>query len=55
MIQHPDEAGDIVAKAYNLDPAVGRAAVTNPDDQQVNPGHALIGDRGPCTWQVCSA
>ncbi|TCR74804.1 ABC transporter substrate-binding protein [Rhizobium sp. BK376] len=29
MIQHPDEAGDIVAKAYNLDPAVGRAAVTN--------------------------
>jgi NitT/TauT family transport system substrate-binding protein len=29
MIQHPDEAGDIVAKAYNLDPAVGRAAVLN--------------------------
>jgi NitT/TauT family transport system substrate-binding protein len=29
MIQHPDEAGDIVAKAYNLDPAVGRAAVRN--------------------------
>jgi NitT/TauT family transport system substrate-binding protein len=27
MIANPDEAGDIVAKAYNLDPAVGRSAV----------------------------
>jgi len=29
MIAHPDEAGDIVAKAYNIEPAVGRAAVKN--------------------------
>jgi NitT/TauT family transport system substrate-binding protein len=29
MIKNPDEAGDIVAKAYNLDPAVARAAVSN--------------------------
>jgi NitT/TauT family transport system substrate-binding protein len=27
MKQNPDEAGDIVAKAYDLDPAVGRSAV----------------------------
>jgi NitT/TauT family transport system substrate-binding protein len=27
MEANPDEAGDIVAKAYNLDPAVGRSAV----------------------------
>jgi NitT/TauT family transport system substrate-binding protein len=27
MYAHPDEAGDIVAKAYNLTPDVGRAAV----------------------------
>jgi NitT/TauT family transport system substrate-binding protein len=27
MIAHPDESGDIVAKAYNIDPAVGRSAV----------------------------
>jgi NitT/TauT family transport system substrate-binding protein len=27
MLQYPDEAGDIVAKAYNIDPAVGRSAV----------------------------
>ena len=29
MKEHPDEAGDIVAKAYNLDPAVARSAVRN--------------------------
>jgi NitT/TauT family transport system substrate-binding protein len=29
MVAHPDEAGDIVAKAYNIEPAVGRAAVKN--------------------------
>jgi NitT/TauT family transport system substrate-binding protein len=29
MISHPDEAGDIVAKAYNIESAVGRAAVKN--------------------------
>lgn len=28
MYAHPDEAGDIVAKAYNLPPEIGRAAVT---------------------------
>jgi NitT/TauT family transport system substrate-binding protein len=27
MMQHQDEAGDIVAKAYNIDPEVGRSAV----------------------------
>jgi NitT/TauT family transport system substrate-binding protein len=27
MMQNPDEAGDIVAKAYNIDPAVARSAV----------------------------
>jgi NitT/TauT family transport system substrate-binding protein len=27
MKQHPDEAGDIVAAAYNIDPEVGRSAV----------------------------
>jgi NitT/TauT family transport system substrate-binding protein len=27
MMEHQDEAGDIVAKAYNIDPAVGRSAV----------------------------
>jgi NitT/TauT family transport system substrate-binding protein len=27
MKQNPDEAGDIVAKAYNIEPAVGRSAV----------------------------
>jgi NitT/TauT family transport system substrate-binding protein len=27
MKQNPDEAGDIVAKAYNVEPAVGRSAV----------------------------
>jgi NitT/TauT family transport system substrate-binding protein len=29
MKQHPDEAGDIVAKAYNLEPAVAREAIRN--------------------------
>jgi len=29
MEQHPDEAGDIVAKVYNLDPAIARNAVHN--------------------------
>ncbi len=29
MIANPDEAGDIVAKAYNIEPAVARAAVRN--------------------------
>jgi NitT/TauT family transport system substrate-binding protein len=29
MNQHPDEAGDIVARQYNLEPAVARAAVRN--------------------------
>jgi NitT/TauT family transport system substrate-binding protein len=29
MVAHPDEAGDIIAKAYNIEPAVGRAAVKN--------------------------
>lgn len=29
MIANPDEAGDIVAKAYDLDPAVARSAVRN--------------------------
>jgi len=29
MYAHPDEAGDIVAKAYDLDPAIGRQAVHN--------------------------
>ena len=27
MMEKPDEAGDIVAKAYNIDPEVGRSAV----------------------------
>jgi len=27
MIKNPDEAGDIVAKVYNIEPAVGRSAV----------------------------
>ena len=29
MEQHPDEAGDIIAKPYNLDPEVARSAVRN--------------------------
>jgi NitT/TauT family transport system substrate-binding protein len=29
MIKNPDEAGDIVAKHYNLDPAVASSAVRN--------------------------
>jgi NitT/TauT family transport system substrate-binding protein len=29
MAKNPDESGDIVAKVYNLDPAVARAAVRN--------------------------
>jgi NitT/TauT family transport system substrate-binding protein len=29
MEQHPDEAGDIVAKVYNLEPPVARAAIHN--------------------------
>jgi NitT/TauT family transport system substrate-binding protein len=29
MKQHPDEAGDIVAKAYNIEPAVARSAIHN--------------------------
>jgi NitT/TauT family transport system substrate-binding protein len=29
MVAHPDEAGDIVAKAYNIEPKVARAAVKN--------------------------
>ena len=29
MYANPDEAGDIVAKAYDLDPAIGRQAVRN--------------------------
>ena len=29
MYAHPDEAGDIVAKAYDLDPAIARQAVHN--------------------------
>jgi NitT/TauT family transport system substrate-binding protein len=29
MEKHPDESGDIVAKVYNLEPAVARAAVRN--------------------------
>lgn len=29
MEQHPDEAGDIVAKVYNLEPPIARAAVKN--------------------------
>ena len=27
MMEKPDEAGDIVAKVYNIDPEVGRSAV----------------------------
>ena len=27
MYAHPDEASDIIAKAYNLEPAIVRAAV----------------------------
>ncbi|HEV2676740.1 MAG TPA: ABC transporter substrate-binding protein [Aliidongia sp.] len=29
MEQHPDESGDIVAKVYNLEPAIARSAVKN--------------------------
>jgi NitT/TauT family transport system substrate-binding protein len=29
MKEHPDEAGDLVAKAYNIEPAVARSAVRN--------------------------
>jgi NitT/TauT family transport system substrate-binding protein len=29
MKEHPDEASDIVAKAYNLEPEVARSAVRN--------------------------
>jgi NitT/TauT family transport system substrate-binding protein len=29
MYANPDESGDIIAKAYNLEPAVARAAVRN--------------------------
>ncbi len=29
MIAHPDEAGDIIAKAYNIEPEVARMAVKN--------------------------
>jgi len=29
MKEHPDEAGDLVAKAYNIDPAVARSSVRN--------------------------
>jgi NitT/TauT family transport system substrate-binding protein len=29
MHEHPDEAGDLVAKHYNIDPAVARSAVRN--------------------------
>ncbi|PSC06566.1 ABC transporter substrate-binding protein [Alsobacter soli] len=36
MQEHPDEAGDIVAKVYNLDPAVARAAVKSLVDSKTN-------------------
>jgi NitT/TauT family transport system substrate-binding protein len=36
MHQHPDEAGDIVAKHYNLEPAVARAAVRNLTTSRTN-------------------
>jgi NitT/TauT family transport system substrate-binding protein len=36
MHKNPDEAGDIVAKHYNLDPAVARAAVRNLTSSRTN-------------------
>jgi NitT/TauT family transport system substrate-binding protein len=36
MKQNPDEAGDIVAKVYNLDPEVARSAVKNLVDSRTN-------------------
>ena len=36
MISNPDESGDIVAKVYNIEPAVARAAVTNLTTSRTN-------------------
>ncbi len=36
MIKNPDEAGDIVAKAYNIEPAIARAAVANLTTSKTN-------------------
>ncbi|MCA0008657.1 MULTISPECIES: ABC transporter substrate-binding protein [unclassified Mesorhizobium] len=36
MAQNPDEAGDIIAKVYNLEPEVARSAVKNLVDSRTN-------------------
>ena len=36
MTKNPDEAGDIVAKAYNIEPAIARAAVNNLTTSKTN-------------------
>ena len=36
MTKNPDEAGDIVAKAYNIEPAIARAAVANLTTSKTN-------------------
>ena len=42
MNANPDEAGDIVAKHYNLDKEVARSAVRNLTSS-THPGHSLLG------------
>ena len=44
MNANPDEAGDIVAKHYNLDREVARSADAQPRREQ-DPGHSLLGQR----------
>lgn len=36
MVKNPDEAGDIIAKVYNVDPQVARAAVRNLTTSKTN-------------------
>ena len=44
MHQNPDEAGDIVAKHYNLEPEVARAAVRNLH-LEPHQRHSVLGHR----------
>ena len=42
MIEHPDEAGDIVAKEFNITPEVARSAVRNLTTSTTQ-GRAVLG------------
>ncbi len=44
MIANPDEAGDIVAKPFNITPEVARSAVRNLTTS-LHAGHSLLGQR----------